>query len=678
MKSTALKNLASSRISVKGYRQRNYHRCLSVLLQELVELQEGFDTFIRIGNKIQFRRIKLAVACVIGDGKSSECLSLMKQGIPKFVNQSCSLERRVCRLCMVPHNALDDAWHQCEFVKASDIDRIVRGINAETTSAKHKSYLQLLLSTLGAHPAQSAFADVGFGANPFGILMATCVDVMHVLELGWFPYVLEVFGNSMTNKVRSDLDKLIDRLFNMRSTAKKLYPRVNFTRGSTSLSLLTAKEWPGLALAFLIALRDPAGERITTSCFMKDDLEWDYPSVNESTYPHKIADMSRQLNPSDSFIEEWLQSQKHDPTTDIDDDNDKELESEGEGVALSPQTQKKAIPMNCSKEQFCSLLQDLLLFHRWVTSGQAFFHRVDSNQIKRNTSTQIRRLVYRMTLLCKRVEGHGWKLRKVHEIFHLVSQIDMFGVPDNFVASHGERLLKTFAKTPSRWCQLRQDRFNTQLAGQVHLMQVFHNALESAKPVHPVQPRTHMRLGCSGFRNLKSTFVLDREKGSLSWRDGTRRSCEPHPLIASRFKDHPLEQFFCCEYVDMTNHCYRAHPDFGGEGPFYDFVRIRKDDNELIPARILTFYKSNDGQDMVAVHPARRMVENHNIIQRWEMAMTISRGVFVPRIVNFPVEKIETPLLAFVEGGNNGLMETYHARVHILAVEKPELWPINF
>jgi hypothetical protein len=254
----------------------------------------------------------------------------------------------------------------------------------------------------------------------------------------------------------------------------------------------------------------------------------------------------------------------------------------------------------------------------------------------------------------------------------------MFGVPDNFNASHGERLLKTFAKTPSRWCQLRQDRFNTQLAGQVHLMQVFHNALESAKPVHPVLP-TDMMGNRSGFKNFKSTFLLDREKGSLCWRDRLGRSCEPHPLIATRFKDNPLEQFFCCEYVDTNNHCYRAHPDFGGDGPFYDFVRIRNSDNELIPARILTFYKSNDdGRDMVAVHPARRMVENHNIIQRWEMAMTISRGVFVPRIVNFPVEKIETPLLAFVEGGNNGFMETYHARLHILAVEKPELWPLHF
>jgi len=54
----------------------------------------------------------------------------------------------------------------------------------------------------------------------------------------------------------------------------------------------------------------------------------------------------------------------------------------------------------------------------------------------------------------------GWKLNKFHELIHIVCCIGMFGSPENWIASHGDRHHIDDCKRP----QKRHDRFTKQVA----------------------------------------------------------------------------------------------------------------------------------------------------------------------------------------------------------------------
>ena len=57
----------------------------------------------------------------------------------------------------------------------------------------------------------------------------------------------------------------------------------------------------------------------------------------------------------------------------------------------------------------------------------------------------------------------GWKLNKFHELLHIVRCIGMFGPPENWIASHGERHIDD-CKRPAATAQKQHDRFTKQVA----------------------------------------------------------------------------------------------------------------------------------------------------------------------------------------------------------------------
>jgi hypothetical protein len=52
-----------------------------------------------------------------------------------------------------------------------------------------------------------------YGANKFGITLATPTDMMHANESGLMKYVIKVFVGSMTLSVQVKVDLLIEKLF---------------------------------------------------------------------------------------------------------------------------------------------------------------------------------------------------------------------------------------------------------------------------------------------------------------------------------------------------------------------------------------------------------------------------------------------------------------------------------
>jgi len=58
----------------------------------------------------------------------------------------------------------------------------------------------------------------------------------------------------------------------------------------------------------------------------------------------------------------------------------------------------------------------------------------------------------------------GWKLNKFHELLHMVRCIGMFGPPEKWIASHGERHHIDDCKRPAATAQKQHDRFTKQVA----------------------------------------------------------------------------------------------------------------------------------------------------------------------------------------------------------------------
>jgi len=58
----------------------------------------------------------------------------------------------------------------------------------------------------------------------------------------------------------------------------------------------------------------------------------------------------------------------------------------------------------------------------------------------------------------------GWKLNKLYELLHIVCCIGMFGLPENWIASHGERHHIDDCKQLAVTAQKRQDYFTKQVA----------------------------------------------------------------------------------------------------------------------------------------------------------------------------------------------------------------------
>ena len=232
--------------------------------------------WVRIGSDVTYQRLHICVSNVVGDGKSSDHINQMKQGGGAFRSP------RPCRFCTVPFVEMDNAFTNCKSVRMKDIVTIVDELWGE--DGKVNKETRSILKRISIHEAHNAFSVCDFGANEHGIVLACSPDVMHMLELGMINYVSEVFVRSMTTNVRVIMDDLVDNTFTIRSSIRNQHLRMNFARGATAISLLTAKEWPGLILSYLIVLKSsPDSFR---KCFSPNDMqEPDRPEVDKTELP---------------------------------------------------------------------------------------------------------------------------------------------------------------------------------------------------------------------------------------------------------------------------------------------------------------------------------------------------------------------------------------------------------
>jgi hypothetical protein len=145
-----------------------------------------------------------------------------------------------------------------------------------------KEYMATL-DAMSAHRCDNAFFDIKFGHNPFGIMLATPLDMMHLFEMGIVKHVCQTFVDSMSTNVRVRVDNLMETLFHSRRMTlsnSQNFLRTNFRGGATRLMMLSSHHWPGMMFAFLLLLLTPRGAEICSGCFLNEDIkdsdyDWD-------------------------------------------------------------------------------------------------------------------------------------------------------------------------------------------------------------------------------------------------------------------------------------------------------------------------------------------------------------------------------------------------------------------
>jgi hypothetical protein len=130
----------------------------------------------------------------------------------------------------------------------------------------------ILIKALGTHKVRNAFFSLDFG-SPYGIFGHTLADLMHCLEEGLFKYLLGVFLDPLSLSIKESLDDLVMSLLSAKANrcfGCRLFPRLNFIRGYSRLTLLSSEERTGAFLALILVLatdrgRDILGDRFAPS-----------------------------------------------------------------------------------------------------------------------------------------------------------------------------------------------------------------------------------------------------------------------------------------------------------------------------------------------------------------------------------------------------------------------------
>jgi hypothetical protein len=148
--------------------------------------KRDFPAYVWMGDIVRRLMVIPVIAFVKGDAKSSETL------ISQFGGKNCTF--KVPRLCFTGLKHLDDPMHKCSWVQMVDQKALNDKVTKLSVSPPNKTnknrilclkerkeYLQAL-DGMSAHHCQNAFFHIWFGHNPFGIMLVTPSDMMHLYE----------------------------------------------------------------------------------------------------------------------------------------------------------------------------------------------------------------------------------------------------------------------------------------------------------------------------------------------------------------------------------------------------------------------------------------------------------------------------------------------------------------
>jgi hypothetical protein len=220
-----------------GRTTRNFHKVMDVMFNSMAMGQSGNDCRLKkVPLKVGDRWIVVDIVCpllfVINDGKQGDQLCGRVNGHHKS-------QRRHHRSCNCEFGDLDKSDVNCSFLNAEDIKYV----------CQHGDDNDLHRLTL--YRVDNAFNRIQMGRNPHGIFMCAVIDVMHTVQHGILMYAMEAFKDYLNPRKLQMLDRMamaFDKTCcqSMRSS----FPRTDFARGITNLTLVECSEQSGALFLF--------------------------------------------------------------------------------------------------------------------------------------------------------------------------------------------------------------------------------------------------------------------------------------------------------------------------------------------------------------------------------------------------------------------------------------------
>jgi hypothetical protein len=284
---------------------------------------------------------------------------------------------------MAYQRALNEKVTQLSVPPETSVRRLPESCHQRRAWEKEMKQYMAALDAMSAHHCDNAFFDIKFGHNPFGITLATPLDMMHLFKSGIVKHVCQTFVDSMSTDVRVQVDNLMETLFRLQRTTlsnSQNFLRTNFCGGATLLTMLSSHHWPGMMFAFLLLLLTPMGAEICCSCFLDEDVEqpdynWDSAPAVDLHNVYKLPILRQHVNHGND-IHHTLTRNSDDEVQEpgeVPPDDSSSDSSEGSAKHTVPNNYKGPVTMNCSCRQFVYLLENLLMFHAMYKCGPPLF-----------------------------------------------------------------------------------------------------------------------------------------------------------------------------------------------------------------------------------------------------------------------------------------------------------------
>lgn len=422
----------------RGRSVRNYHKCLDVILEPLIELQKtGMTVFLQIGDFYRKLHAYFPVALVVGDAKSNDtwCCRISHYNQP-----------RMSRACYTPFEECNNPWVECEWVTRKEQESLQRKLLHPGSEAD--ADLLKELRDVSTYRCWSSLFQVDFGSNPYGQFRACSVDPMHMFEGGWIAMVCRAFANILSGRATQQLNRWSIRCIkNTRSSRRNRFPRVDYSGGITKLTNIASHEWPGILLVYLLAVStSPSGNKFLQSCF--DDKEKNFQKkVNHRRQQEEIGRKRKNVL-SDNFLTTKGERLKY-ARSKINDEQELSDDNSIDAVDVIATAEMEEFMARCTVDKFIQMCEMLLCFHAFYKQDK--YWKVGSIEHLEKFDHALRTMMEQVvTTMDRGNKTNNWNIQKFHEVLHLPTQVTEYGNVCNTDASFGERGLKFWAKRPGR------------------------------------------------------------------------------------------------------------------------------------------------------------------------------------------------------------------------------------
>ena len=220
------------------------HLLLEQILTDYKNLEDsGIENYqFTFRGEQYIANLKFFVLVVLGDTEAHD--KLCGHYNCRMLSVKC-----ICRHCPVPSDSLDDPMSNYPLTLQSNIDTLVE--NGDMSGLKN-------MSQYSFHTVWKKLG-ITFGGNPRGIHGVTPSEPLHMIDLGIFKYLVQVFFaviGSKDCKLHSLVDTWAKRVGkHLQHQSDRNLPRTYFPNGISGATKLNGHEYVGVILVLALLLR---------------------------------------------------------------------------------------------------------------------------------------------------------------------------------------------------------------------------------------------------------------------------------------------------------------------------------------------------------------------------------------------------------------------------------------